>query len=95
MNRITAIDKVVKLLKLSANNPNENEANSARVKAKKLAAKYEIDLSQLSEIESNNKSYEIEPQSVGKWFSHLHQRLFHWYDENGKWHDGHEELEAS
>lgn len=49
MNKL--IDKVQKLLALSGNNPSEQEAKAAAMKAQKLIAEYNLDVSSLSSEE--------------------------------------------
>lgn len=47
MNKIT--DKIQKLLNLAGNNPNEEEAQAALLKAQKLMAQYNVDLESLGD----------------------------------------------
>lgn len=61
------LEKVRKLLALAGNNPSENEAKAAALKAQELIAKYNLDLSQdsgekvnyklVEAIHSNNEGY--------------------------------------
>ena len=47
MNKIA--DKIQKLLNLAGNNPNEEEAQAALLKAQKLMAQYNVDLESLGD----------------------------------------------
>lgn len=51
-NRDKIIEKINNLFDLSKNNPNENEAIAAAMKAQELMAKYDIHMSQLDDVES-------------------------------------------
>lgn len=55
-NREKVLKKIENLLALAANNPSENEALSAALKAQELMAKYNIEL---AEVEGQDKSEEI------------------------------------
>lgn len=52
-------DKIEKLLALANNNPNENEAKLALLKAQKLMAEYNIELSSLSRGAELNHTLEV------------------------------------
>lgn len=49
------IKKIEKLLKLAENNPNENEAMNAALKAQELIAKYNIQMEQIGNDKSSQK----------------------------------------
>ena len=76
-NKEAVIKKIENLLALAGNNPNENEAVAAALKAQQLMAKYNVEL---AEVEAENKAqeitrefYEIKRSShyVNKWRSGL------------------------
>lgn len=55
MNMEKILNKVKNLLDLASNNPNENEAAAAALKAQELMAKYNIELEQLDEKKENRE----------------------------------------
>lgn len=57
MNKIT--DKIQKLLNLAGNNPNEEEAQAALLKAQELMAQYNLDRESLGDKEKIKYSFEI------------------------------------
>ena len=54
-NREDILKKIDKLLALAGNNPNENEAISAALKAQELMAKYNIELAEVQGTESGQE----------------------------------------
>ena len=57
MNKIA--DKIQKLLNLDGNNPNEEEAQAALLKAQALMAQYNVDMESLGQEEKIKYSLEI------------------------------------
>lgn len=57
-NMDKVLNKIKNLLDLANNNPNENEAMAAALKAQELMAKYNIDSSSLDSDSSENELYE-------------------------------------
>ena len=53
------IDRIKKLLSLSANNPSENEAAAAAAKAQELLAQYNLDMDELRDV-SSEPEYEMD-----------------------------------
>lgn len=74
MNKEQLMAKVNKLLALAGNNPSQEEANSAYLKAQKLIAEYNLNMDEFSEekdlivmlpaIHSNNEGYRTRLASV-------------------------------
>ena len=66
MNMEKILTKVRNLLDLANNNPNENEAMAAALKAQELMAKYNIDTSTLKSDESEKELHESVYYDTGK-----------------------------
>lgn len=60
------VDKIKNLLDLANNNPNENEAIAAALKAQELMAKYNIELDQLDTKKENREIVEMIYRNTGK-----------------------------
>lgn len=67
--RDNILTKIQKMLKLSSNNPNENEAASAAINAKRLMEKYNISMAEINKGEnySNVEKVYCSRKSYHKW----------------------------
>lgn len=65
-NMEKTLNKIKNLLDLANNNPNENEAMAAALKAQELMAKYDIDTSALDDDSSEKEIYQAVYRDSGK-----------------------------
>lgn len=72
-NKIEKIlTRIQNLFDLANNNPNENEALSAALKAQELMMKYNIEISQLEDVEFQAREiFQEESQPIQKWARYL------------------------
>lgn len=90
-NQEKIIEKIRKVLELSKNNPSEEEAKAAALKAQKLMAEYHIEMCDIDDIAGDEiTELSVEVESGNKWKYRLAQivsrnyRCRHYY--RGSWY---------